>query len=122
VGGFFFYEKHDLRAMSKLWLKYTADVRNDTMAWKYAGDSYATKAGDKPWISEMYGYSFGAAKANVSHIWDEDSMMYPGYVPNGGWCGGGGVWVVVVCGCGWVEGWRGVGWGCVRGGVGGGAC
>jgi hypothetical protein len=83
VGGFFFYEKHDLRRMSKLWLKYTADVRNDTMAWKFAGDSYATKMGDKPWISEMYGYSFGAAKANVSHVWDENSMMYPGYVPNG---------------------------------------
>ncbi len=36
------------------------------------------KAGDKPWISEMYGYAFGAATADVWHRWDDTSMMYPG--------------------------------------------
>ncbi len=30
-----------------------------------------------------YGYSFGAAKADVWHKWDEYSMIYPGYVPSG---------------------------------------
>lgn len=31
----------------------------------------------------MYGYSFGAAKAGVWHKYDEESMLYPGYMPNG---------------------------------------
>jgi len=53
-------------------------------AWRFAGDSYATKPGDKPWISEMYGYSFGAAKAGVWHVADDSSMIYPGYEPRGG--------------------------------------
>lgn len=30
----------------------------------------------------MYGYSFGAAKSNVWHIWKEDFMLYPSYTPN----------------------------------------
>lgn len=29
----------------------------------------------------MYGYSFGAAKADVWHKWDDRAMLYPGYVP-----------------------------------------
>lgn len=52
-------------------------------AWRLTGDVYSKKPGDKPWISEMYGYSFGAAKAGVWHKYDEESMLYPGYVPNG---------------------------------------
>ena len=38
---------------------------------------YAIHPGDKPWISEMYGYSFGASTANVWHKWDTTSMIYP---------------------------------------------
>lgn len=53
-------------------------------AWHLSGDVYATHPGDKPWISEMYGYSFGAAKADVWHKWDATSMLYPSYVPAGG--------------------------------------
>ncbi|KAG1663022.1 hypothetical protein FOA52_016037 [Chlamydomonas sp. UWO 241] len=69
--------------MSPLWLKYTEDVRADEMAYKYSGDVYAIHPGDKPWISEMYGYAYGAAKADVWHKWDTHSMIYPQYVPSG---------------------------------------
>lgn len=55
-----------------------------------SGDAYSKHPGDKPWISEMYGYSFGAAKANVWHKWDPEVMMYPGYEPAGEGGGGGG--------------------------------
>ncbi len=52
-------------------------------AWHLTGDVYAKAPGDKPWISEMYGYSFGSAKAGVRHTHDEVSMLYPGYLPSG---------------------------------------
>eukprot|EP00798_Chlamydomonas_sp_ICE-L_P028050 gene28050-31152_t len=81
VGGFFFIHCDDLKRMSTLWLKYTEDVRFDDMAYKYSGDVYAIHPGDKPWISEMYGYAFGAAKADVWHRWDTISMLYPSYEP-----------------------------------------
>lgn len=44
---------------------------------------YATHPGDKPWISEMYGYAFGAAKAGVWHDTPSGAMLYPGYLPVG---------------------------------------
>ncbi|GFH05540.1 ShKT domain-containing protein, partial [Haematococcus lacustris] len=81
VGGFFFVHKDDLKRMSKGWLKYTEDVRADDQAYRLSGDVYAIHPGDKPWISEMYGYAFGAAKADVWHDWDGDSMIYPQYEP-----------------------------------------
>eukprot|EP00195_Chlamydomonas_chlamydogama_P017790 CAMPEP_0202892052 /NCGR_PEP_ID=MMETSP1392-20130828/1901_1 /ASSEMBLY_ACC=CAM_ASM_000868 /TAXON_ID=225041 /ORGANISM="Chlamydomonas chlamydogama, Strain SAG 11-48b" /LENGTH=613 /DNA_ID=CAMNT_0049575927 /DNA_START=352 /DNA_END=2193 /DNA_ORIENTATION=- len=83
VGGFFFVHRDDLKRMSTLWLKYTEDVRADEMAYKYSGDVYAIHPGDKPWISEMYGYAYGAAKADVWHKWDTYSMIYPEYEPHG---------------------------------------
>jgi hypothetical protein len=52
-------------------------------AWNLTGDVYSTHPGDKPWISEMYGYSFGAAKANVWHRYHTTAMIYPGYQPIG---------------------------------------
>lgn len=82
VGGFFFIHRDDLKRMSTLWLKYTEDVRADPMAYKYSGDVYAVNPGDKPWISEMYGYAYGAAKADVWHVWDSNSMIYPEYEPH----------------------------------------
>lgn len=82
VGGFFFVHRDDLKRMSTLWLKYTEDVRFDDMAYKYSGDVYAIHPGDKPWISEMYGYAFGASKADLWHKWDTYSMIYPGYEPS----------------------------------------
>lgn len=39
--------------------------------------------GGKPWISEMYGYSFACAKSNVWHTWDTQVMHYPTYSPQG---------------------------------------
>ncbi len=35
-----------------------------------------------PSCSEMYGYSYGAAKAGVWHKWDTHAMLYPGYLPS----------------------------------------
>lgn len=61
-----------------------ATARLPLQAWELSGDSYATHPGDKPWISEMYGYSFGAAKANVWHTCHHTAMLYPGYDTPGG--------------------------------------
>eukprot|EP00955_Chlamydomonas_euryale_P080900 363494-Chlamydomonas_euryale.AAC.7 len=61
-------------------------------AYKYSGDVYAIHPGDKPWISEMYGYSYGAAKADVWHKWDTHSMIYPQYIPSGGYAMQGSKW------------------------------
>ncbi|GFR43751.1 hypothetical protein Agub_g4863 [Astrephomene gubernaculifera] len=83
VGGFFFMHRDDLSRVAPLWLKYTEDVREDPEAWRLSGDQYVEKGG-KPWISEMYGYAFGAAKANVWHKWDKRTMMYPTYRPTEG--------------------------------------
>jgi hypothetical protein len=52
-------------------------------AWELTGDAYSTHPGDKPWISEMYGYSFGAAKADVWHTCHHTAMLYPGYDTTG---------------------------------------
>eukprot|EP00955_Chlamydomonas_euryale_P000407 4551-Chlamydomonas_euryale.AAC.1 len=65
VGGFFFLHREDLHSLSHDWLKFTEDVRIDPLAYRDCGDSYATSFGQRPWISEMYGYAFGAAK-----VWD----------------------------------------------------
>lgn len=35
----------------------------------------------KPWISEMYGYSFAAAKAGLHHRVNQHAMLYPEYLP-----------------------------------------
>jgi len=53
-------------------------------AYKDSGDT-ASKKGDRIWIAEMYGYSFGAAKTNVWHKWHEDFMLYPSYTPSRKW-------------------------------------
>lgn len=79
VGGFTMMESSDLRKVAPLWLKYTEDVREDPDAWKLTGDQYSKTPGDKPWISEMYGYSFACAKADVWHKTPEGMMLYPGY-------------------------------------------
>ncbi|MEW5312642.1 MAG: hypothetical protein WDW38_004261 [Sanguina aurantia] len=84
VGGFFFIHRDDLKAMSHNWLKYSEDVRFDDQAYRLSGDVYAITPGAQPWISEMYGYAFAAAKANVWHKWDISSMIYPEYEPRDG--------------------------------------
>ena len=46
-------------------------------AWNLTGDAFTPNPGDKPWISEMYGYSFGCSSNNVWHRTDESAMLYP---------------------------------------------
>ena len=52
-------------------------------SWNLTGDSYSIHPGDKPWISEMYGYSYGCAMADVWHKVDYSAMLYPGYFTTG---------------------------------------
>jgi hypothetical protein len=63
VGGFFVHHIDDLRALAPLWLSKTEEVRADKehYATKYTGDIY-----EQGWISEMYGYVFGASE--VYHL------------------------------------------------------
>jgi peptidyl serine alpha-galactosyltransferase len=83
VGGFTMMHVRDLRRVAPLWLKYTEDVRFDPDAWELTGDAYSKHPGDRPWISEMYGYSYACAKADVWHVVDHSAMLYPGYTPVG---------------------------------------
>ncbi len=62
--------------------EHSACILAPAKSWRLTGDQYVEKGG-KPWISEMYGYAFGAAKANVWHKWDKKTMMYPTYRPTG---------------------------------------
>lgn len=61
VGGLLAMHIDDLRALAPMWLSKTEEVREDRTHWgtNITGDIYG--AG---WISEMYGYSFGAAEVS----------------------------------------------------------
>ena len=52
-------------------------------AWNLTGDAFTKNPGDKPWISEMYGYSYGTAAADVWHKVIQSAHMYPGYFTTG---------------------------------------
>ncbi len=53
-------------------------------AWNLTGDTHTKEPGAKPWIAEMYGYVFGAAKAGVWHNpADYFHWMYPGFYTYG---------------------------------------
>lgn len=60
----------DLKKFALLWLHKTEEVRADKehYATNFTGDIYSTG-----WISEMYGYSFGAAE--VIQIGFSTSML-----------------------------------------------
>lgn len=81
VGGLLVMHVDDLRALAPLWLSKTEEVRADREHWatNITGDIYA-----QGWISEMYGYSFGAAEVGLHHQISNDLMIYPGYVPREG--------------------------------------
>lgn len=79
VGGFTLMHTKDLERVAPLWLSFTTAVRNDPTAWNTTGDSYSVNLGDKPWISEMYGYSYACAAADVWHKVDYAAMLYPAY-------------------------------------------
>ncbi|CAN6449215.1 unnamed protein product [Victoria cruziana] len=78
VGGLFIMHIDDLKSVAPLWLSKTEEVRQDREHWatNITGDIYSSG-----WISEMYGYSFGAAEVGLRHKITDDLMIYPGYVP-----------------------------------------
>ncbi|XP_078181682.1 peptidyl serine alpha-galactosyltransferase isoform X2 [Carex rostrata] len=78
VGGILAMHIDDLRALAPLWLSKTEEVREDRAHWStnITGDIYGMG-----WISEMYGYSFGAAEVGLHHQINDDIMIYPGYIP-----------------------------------------
>eukprot|EP01062_Namystynia_karyoxenos_P045076 TRINITY_DN33401_c0_g1_i2.p1 TRINITY_DN33401_c0_g1~~TRINITY_DN33401_c0_g1_i2.p1 ORF type:complete len:439 (+),score=68.06 TRINITY_DN33401_c0_g1_i2:894-2210(+) len=91
AGGFFIFHIEDLRRVAPLWLLYTQRVRADPDSWANTGDVYNCRGApagcqgkdchcpSPPWISEMYGYVFGASEANLSHVIDNRVMLYPAY-------------------------------------------
>ncbi|KAL2335231.1 hypothetical protein Fmac_016444 [Flemingia macrophylla] len=81
VGGLLAFHIDDLRKFAPLWLSKTEEVREDKAHWatNITGDIYG-----KGWISEMYGYSFGAAEIGLRHKINDNLMIYPGYVPREG--------------------------------------
>lgn len=81
VGGLLVFHIDDLRALAPLWLSKTEEVRGNCAHWgtNITGDIFG-----QGWISEMYGYSFGAADVGLRHKISDDLMIYPGYVPREG--------------------------------------
>ncbi|KAF5740444.1 hypothetical protein HS088_TW11G00513 [Tripterygium wilfordii] len=81
VGGLLAMHIDDLRKLAPMWLSKTEEVRDDRAHWatNITGDIYG-----KGWISEMYGYSFGAAEVGLHHKINDDLMIYPGYIPREG--------------------------------------
>lgn len=63
VGGLLAMHIDDLRVFAPMWLSKTEEVREDRDHWatNITGDIYG-----KGWISEMYGYSFGAAEVSFN--------------------------------------------------------
>ncbi|XP_047176831.1 peptidyl serine alpha-galactosyltransferase-like isoform X1 [Vigna umbellata] len=81
VGGLLAMHIDDLRSLAPIWLSKTEEVRQDRAHWRVniTGDIY-----EKGWISEMYGYSFGAAEVGLHHKINGNLMIYPGYAPREG--------------------------------------
>ncbi|KAL5793316.1 hypothetical protein ACOSP7_001910 [Xanthoceras sorbifolium] len=81
VGGLLAMHIDDLRALAPMWLSKTEEVREDKAHWatNLTGDIYG-----QGWISEMYGYSFGAAEVGLRHKINDNLMIYPGYIPREG--------------------------------------
>lgn len=77
AGAFLYLRTRDMKKIAPLWMTYTKAVRADPEAWHLTGDDYAEK-GKPVWISEMYGWVFGAAKADVWHILDPTLQIYAG--------------------------------------------
>jgi hypothetical protein len=61
VGGLLAMHIDDLRALAPMWLSKTEEVRQDKAHW---GANITGDIIEKGWISEMYGYSFGAAEVS----------------------------------------------------------
>ena len=49
-------------------------------AWNLTGDEFTQRPGERSWMSEMYGYAYGAAVAGVWHRkMDYTHSLLPGY-------------------------------------------
>ena len=84
VGGWEIFDAKDFIALTPYWLEYTAKVRMDRRVWwpyRGTGDEYITERGPRPWISEMYGFVFGCAKAGIRHNVMSSIQLYAGYTP-----------------------------------------
>ncbi|XP_045794590.1 peptidyl serine alpha-galactosyltransferase-like [Trifolium pratense] len=81
VGGLLAMHIDDLRALAPKWLSKTEEVRQDKAHW---GVNITGDITEKGWISEMYGYSFGAAEVGLRHKINDNLMIYPGYAPREG--------------------------------------
>ena len=91
VGWYHIFHRDDLKRIAPLWLEYCGRVRMEPQRyWSIngsipqnvsTGDAYV-KFGHAPWISEMYGYAFGAAMAGVQHVITHGNVRYPGEVAN----------------------------------------
>ncbi|KAI3723845.1 hypothetical protein L2E82_35606 [Cichorium intybus] len=72
------YYGHKLRnylsTLAPMWLSKTEEVREDTAHWStnITGDIYG-----KGWISEMYGYSFGATEHHEDDIVYDCGRLFP---------------------------------------------
>ena len=79
VGGFFAHHIDDLRRVALPWFEYTHAVRTDPDSWARTGDVFncprlafekcqgkECRCPGPPWISEMYGYVFGASEAGLN--------------------------------------------------------
>ncbi|MFS7927775.1 hypothetical protein Hanom_Chr04g00313101 [Helianthus anomalus] len=81
VGGVIVMHIDDLRKFAILWLHKIEEVRAETAHYRknISGDIY-----ESGWISEMYGYSFGAAELKLPHVISDKILIYPGYVLESG--------------------------------------
>ena len=92
VGWYHIFHRDDLARIAPLWLEYCGRVRTEPEKyWAIngsipanipTGDAYV-KFGHAPWISEMYGYSFGAALAGVQHVVTHGVVKYPSEMGSG---------------------------------------
>ena len=93
-GGFHIFHREDIRRIAPLWVEFTRRVRAFAAASpeEYFSESFLrwheregtteeqlkVRRRQGLWQAEMYGYVFGAARANVSHVVRRDTMLYPG--------------------------------------------
>ena len=84
VGGWEIFDAEDFNRLTPLWLEYTKRVRMDPRVWfpyRGTGDVYVTAESPRPWISEMYGFIFGAAMSGLSFNVMRSTQLYAGMKP-----------------------------------------
>lgn len=84
VGGWEIFDATDFMKLTPLWFEYTKRVRTDSRVWypyRGTGDVYVSAESRRPWISEMYGFVFGAAISGLSFNIMRSTQLYAGMVP-----------------------------------------